>query len=107
MSGKPERSCIGCGRKTTPDQLDRIARRPDGSLGVGRREPGRGAWICSGDVACFTLAVKRKALDRAFRTPVTNTEIERLRARLYGAAPQGTQQLRDGTGFGHEEDQGL
>lgn len=92
MSGNPERSCVGCGRKAAPEKLDRIARRPDGSLGVGRREPGRGAWICSGQVACFDQAVKRKALERAFRIPVTNTDIESLRARLYGAAPQGTQQ---------------
>ena len=47
--------------------------------------------MCAGSTACFDQAVKRKAFDRAFRIPVTNTEIESLRARLYGAAPQGTQ----------------
>ena len=92
MNGKPERSCVGCGRKAAPEELDRIARRPDGSLAVGRREPGRGAWICSGAVACFDQAIRRKALERSLRRPVTNTDIERLRARLYGAAPLGAQQ---------------
>ena len=47
--------------------------------------------MCAGSTACFDQAVKRKAFDRAFRIPVTNTEIESLRARLYGAAPQGAQ----------------
>jgi predicted RNA-binding protein YlxR (DUF448 family) len=67
--------------------LDRIARRPDGTIAAGRREPGRGAWLCSGSPACFDRAVKRRAFERALRTPVTNTDIEGLRARLYGAAP--------------------
>ena len=53
LAEQPERSCIGCGRKAAPAALDRITRRPDGSLGVGRREPGRGAWICAGSTACF------------------------------------------------------
>jgi uncharacterized protein len=79
---------VGCGRKAPPSELDRIARRPDGSLGVGRREPGRGAWLCTASMACFDQAIKRKALERALRIPVTNTDIERLRARLYGAATQ-------------------
>jgi uncharacterized protein len=87
VSGTPERSCIGCGRKATPVVLERITRRADGSLLVGRREPGRGAWICAGSTACFDEAVRRKALERAFRTPVTNTEIKSLRARLHGAVP--------------------
>ena len=101
LHGRTERSCVGCGRKAAPEELDRIARRPDGSLGVGRREPGRGAWICSGSTACFDQAVRRKALERSFRSPVTNTEIERLRARLYGAAPHGAQE-RPPTGAGEQ-----
>jgi len=67
--------------------LDRIARRPDGTIAAGRHEPGRGAWLCAGSTACFDRAVKRRAFERALRTPVTNTDIEGLRARLYGAAP--------------------
>lgn len=47
--------------------------------------------MCAGSTACFDQAVRRKALERAFRSPVTNTEIKSLRARLYGAAPEGAQ----------------
>ncbi|HEY3722440.1 MAG TPA: YlxR family protein [Acidimicrobiia bacterium] len=87
VSATIERSCIGCGRRAAPAALDRIARRPDGSLGIGRNEPGRGAWICTGSVACFDRAVRRKALERSLRRPVSTTDMEGLRARLYGAAP--------------------
>ena len=71
---------------STPDRLDRIARRPDGSLAVGRAEPGRGAWLCGGSAECFDQAVRRRALERALRTPLETDDIESLRARLYGGS---------------------
>lgn len=77
---------MGCRRVTTPDELVRIARAPDGSLAVGLG-PGRGAWLCAGSVRCFELAVRRRALGRALRCEVGGDEIERLRARLYGRLP--------------------
>jgi predicted RNA-binding protein YlxR (DUF448 family) len=78
----PERTCIGCRRKTGPARLARVARRPDGSLAVGRAEPGRGAWLCTGSVACFDAAVRRRAFGRALRCDVPAHELERLRERL-------------------------
>ena len=80
--GVPERTCIGCRRKTGPAGLSRVARRPDGSLAVGRSEPGRGAWLCTGSVACFDAAVRRRAFGRALRCEVPGHELERLRGRL-------------------------
>jgi predicted RNA-binding protein YlxR (DUF448 family) len=59
-------------------------RRPDGSVGIGRREPGRGAWLCHGSRECFEQAVRRGALERALRRPLETDEIGALRARLYG-----------------------
>ena len=78
----PERTCIGCRRKASPAGLVRIARRPDGSLAVGRGEPGRGAWLCAGSAACFDAAVQRKALGRALRCEVSGHELAWLRERL-------------------------
>jgi predicted RNA-binding protein YlxR (DUF448 family) len=78
----PERTCIGCRRKAGPAGLARVARRPDGSLAVGRSEPGRGAWLCAGSVACFDTAVRRRAFGRALRTEVPAHELERLRGKL-------------------------
>ncbi|MBM3675959.1 MAG: DUF448 domain-containing protein [Actinobacteria bacterium] len=67
--------------------MDRIAARTDGSLAVGRTEPGRGAWLCAGAPACFAAATRRGALVRALRRSVSGDEMDGLRARLYGAAP--------------------
>lgn len=82
---------MGCGRKAAPGELDRITRRPDGSLVVGRREPGRGAWVCLGSPECFEAAVRRRAFERALRVSPGTIDTEGLRARLYGAAPDGAQ----------------
>jgi predicted RNA-binding protein YlxR (DUF448 family) len=78
----PERTCIGCRRRTSPAGLVRIARLPSGSLAIGRSEPGRGAWLCAGSEACFDTAVQRKALGRALRREVPGHELAWLRERL-------------------------
>jgi uncharacterized protein len=78
----PERTCIGCRRKSGPAGLVRIARRPDGSLAVGRGEPGRGAWLCAGSEVCFDAAVRRRAFSRALRSEVPAHELAWLRERL-------------------------
>jgi uncharacterized protein len=78
----PERTCIGCRRKTGPAGLVRIARRLDGSLAVGRNEPGRGAWLCTGSAACFDGAERRRAFGRALRCEVPAQDLAWLRERL-------------------------
>ena len=78
----PERTCIGCRRKTAPAGLVRVVRRPDGALAVGRTEPGRGAWLCARSVACFDAAVRRRAFERALRGDVSGQEMACLRERL-------------------------
>ena len=85
----PERTCIGCRRKSGPAGLVRVARRPDGSLAVGRGEPGRGAWLCTGSESCFDAAVRRRAFSRALRSEVPGHELAWLRERLLseGASP--------------------
>ena len=80
----PERTCIGCRARTGPAGLARIARRPDGTLGLGRTEPGRGAWLCAGSPACFEAAVRRRAFNRALRREVPAQEMAWLRERLLG-----------------------
>jgi predicted RNA-binding protein YlxR (DUF448 family) len=78
----PERTCIGCRRTSGPAGLVRIARRPDGSLAVGRGEPGRGAWLCAGSEACFDTALRRRAFSRALRCEAPAHELASLRERL-------------------------
>ena len=78
----PERTCIGCRRTAGPAELVRVARRPDGSIGVGRSEPGRGAWLCAGSAACFETAVRRRAFARALRGEVASDVLDQLRGKL-------------------------
>jgi predicted RNA-binding protein YlxR (DUF448 family) len=78
----PERTCIGCRRKTGPAGLVRVARRPDGSVAVGQKEPGRGAWLCTDSADCFDAAVRRRAFGRALRCEVPAQDLAWLRERL-------------------------
>ena len=84
MSSAPRRTCIGCRRVASPGELVRVACLPDGSLAVGRHEPGRGAWLCA-DInrGCFETAVRRRAFVRALRTELTGDELALVRGKLF------------------------
>jgi predicted RNA-binding protein YlxR (DUF448 family) len=75
------RTCVGCRKRRPAEEMHRVAAALDGTLQVGRSAPGRGAWLCSS--ACFDLATRRKVFDRALRRPVSNPELEALRATLF------------------------
>lgn len=68
----------------------RVARDASGTVRVGAREPGRGAWLCAGGPACFDRAARRGALARALRRPLSDAELGALRARLYGTEDEST-----------------
>jgi predicted RNA-binding protein YlxR (DUF448 family) len=75
----PRRTCIGCRASVTPDDGVRVARRADGSLVVGRGQPGRGAWLCgTSTAACARAATKRRAWSRALRADVAPAAVEDL-----------------------------
>jgi len=82
VPARTRRTCIGCRRVAEPAELVRVARRPDGSIGVGRAEPGRGAWLCP-DVSCFEMAVRRRAFGRALRIEIGADELASLHERLF------------------------
>ena len=68
MKHIPLRSCIVCRGSKEKSELLRVVRRPDGEVVIDKtgKEAGRGAYICRcGD--CFATAVKKRALDRAFK----------------------------------------
>jgi len=60
----------------------RVVRLAEGTLAVDRRGAGRGAWLCSGSLACLDDAVRRKAFERAFRAPIDAGAAKRLRDEL-------------------------
>lgn len=62
-------------------ELIRIVRSPQGEIQIDLtgKKPGRGAYLC-GKVACFKLAKKSKAFERALKTPVGMDIYDRLEA---------------------------
>jgi predicted RNA-binding protein YlxR (DUF448 family) len=71
---EPQRQCIGCGRRGPQSEFVRLTLDGDGEPAlvmpaVGRRHPGRGAYLCRRQ-ACLDRALQRKAFQRAFRASV-------------------------------------
>jgi predicted RNA-binding protein YlxR (DUF448 family) len=50
----------------------------DGRPVVSRSAAGRGAWLCVPPGACFELAVRRKAFERAWRRAVNREVLDEL-----------------------------
>ena len=67
----PERSCIGCRKKSGKNAFLRIVRMPDGEFRIDRKGTlaGRGAYLCE-NKDCLQTAVRHRSLDRSFRTKV-------------------------------------
>jgi|GEM_PF-562223 len=68
----PERTCLGCRARKGQGDLMRLALdltelRPRVVWDPDRRLGGRGAWLCRGRAECLNLAIKKRALLRAFR----------------------------------------
>lgn len=74
---------MGCRRTAPVDELVRLSCAPDGELHVGPGT-GRGAWLCAPPegLACLDLAVRRRVLDKALRTTVSDAELGAVRAKL-------------------------
>ncbi|MDH4169035.1 MAG: YlxR family protein [Acidimicrobiia bacterium] len=65
----PERTCIACRQARPAGDLVRLTRNAEGSVLVGRRLPGRGAWL-GPHRACLLEAINSRAFLRAFRATV-------------------------------------
>ena len=83
MKQIPERTCIGCGQKKEKNSLIRIVHAQDDTFSIDPtgRKNGRGAYICH-DPECLEKAIKRKALDRAFKVTVSLEIAQALREEL-------------------------
>ena len=77
-AARPVRTCVGCRRVAAVEELVRIRAHPRSGLALGAG-PGRGAWLCrSHPAACLDEAQRRRAVERALRTPVRDDDIEQL-----------------------------
>jgi uncharacterized protein len=62
---------VACRTERQKRDLVRIVRTPDGRVQLDNsgRVPGRGAYLCA-DGSCWTLALKKSALERALEVPL-------------------------------------
>ena len=69
---EPVRTCVACRVEAGKRALVRIVRRAGGGAAIDRagHAAGRGAYLHA-DAACIEIARKRKALERALKTTVT------------------------------------
>lgn len=75
----PLRKCVACHEMMPKKELIRVLRTPDEQIliDLSGKKSGRGAYLC-GKVACFTLAKKSKALDRALKQTVDEAIYDQL-----------------------------
>lgn len=74
---QPERMCMICRKKNDKNNLLRIVKQKDGSIFIDNsyNANGRGVYICNCD-DCVRKAIKTRALNRAYKTEVSNTIYE-------------------------------
>ena len=79
----PMRKCAGCGASRPKDELIRIAASENGaSADPSGKLNGRGVYLCRGNMECFELAKKRKAIGRGIKKELTDEELDALRKEL-------------------------
>lgn len=79
----PQRKCIACNDRNDKKGLIRIVKNKDGEIFLDptSKANGRGAYICR-DMECLEKAIKTKALNRAFKTEISNEVYEKLKMEL-------------------------
>jgi len=67
----PQRMCIVCRKMIDKDQLNRVVKKPDGTvfLDLTGKMEGRGAYVCF-DEQCIIKCKKLKTLNKHLKIPV-------------------------------------
>ncbi len=83
MKKVPMRQCLGCREMKPKKELIRVVKAPDGSISIDTKgkKPGRGAYICY-DQSCLKKAIKSKAIERAFSSPISTEIYSQLESEL-------------------------
>ncbi len=85
MKHVPVRSCIVCRRQADKSELLRIV-KTDGegfTIDPSGKKSGRGAYVCKSE-QCFDGLIKKRALNRTFKTQVSEAEYNRIAEQLKG-----------------------
>ncbi|MBW2647001.1 MAG: YlxR family protein [Deltaproteobacteria bacterium] len=82
---RPERSCIGCGRKQAKNELIRFVCDNEGLVipDIQHKFGGRGAYLCSNE-KCLQAAIRGNKFSRAFRRKVDDSEVAAKRLDVLG-----------------------
>ncbi|MGE3269460.1 MAG: RNase P modulator RnpM [Chloroflexota bacterium] len=81
----PQRTCVACRSERPKREMVRIVRAPGGAVSVDPtgKQSGRGAYLCL-QPACWQVALKRRALDKALKTELS--EADRTALAAFGAS---------------------
>ena len=78
MHIKKERRCVACRQTKQQNEMLRIARiNEDFIIDENQKLDGRGAYICR-DQKCIDLTIKKKLLNRSFKTNINVQIYEKL-----------------------------
>ena len=78
MHIKMERRCVACHQNLQQNEMLRVARVNNNFvLDKNHNMQGRGAYICK-NKQCIGLAIKKKLLNKAFKTNLSNSIYEEL-----------------------------
>ena len=92
MKKVPMRMCVACREMKPKKELVRVVRTPEGEIvpdETGRKN-GRGAYLCRSE-ACFSRAVKTRALERALEQPLSEEAVAYLRQVTIGDGNEAVQ----------------
>lgn len=86
----PVRTCVACRRERPKRELVRLVRVAEGEVQIdlSGKLNGRGAYLCADD-ACWTLAERRKGLERALSVKLEPAAWQNLIASRPTGAPAG------------------
>jgi len=75
----PQRTCVACRKVKAKQELIRLVRISDGSIGVdtGGKKAGRGAYLCRAK-ECWEVGLKGSRLEHVLRTTLTQDNREQL-----------------------------
>lgn len=75
----PVRTCVSCRETGAKRALTRVVRTPEGDIAIDLtgKKNGRGAYLCE-KPECWHAAVTSSVLERALKTPLSPSSIERL-----------------------------
>lgn len=80
MKTNPQRTCMGCNKKSDKKDFIRIVKNKDKEIFVDRtgKAEGRGAYICD-NIECLEKLIKKRRLDKIFDMKISNEIYDNLR----------------------------